>query len=588
MSFIPVFAGQPISPSNQNYRELDFSADVTLTWGLEQDATGEAIASQIDLSPAGAGLSVILPSGLQGSNGASVLFYNRGADTVTIKDAALGTVCSVASGEAWYIYLQDNATVAGVWTTFQFGAGVSVANAASLAGAGLTAIGATLNQEMVIQSKSANYPAVANDRATMLMWTSGVGTFTLPDPTTVGADWFVAIKNSGSGTLTINTAAGLIDGTATSQLSTSESFIVITDGTDYYTLGFGQSANSQFDFISISIAGGAGNYTLAGVELNRIAYDLTGVITGNRNVIVPASVQQYWIQNNTTGAFTVTVKTAAGVGVEVPQGNSAILFCDGTDVINAADSASITLPLTIGQGGTGQVTAAAALAALGGVPTTRTVSAGAGLSGGGNLSSDRTLALSFLGLEALTDPGADRIMFWDESANALAWLTPGAGLAVDTTTLRASVYHTYKTATTDRASTTTLTADPDLVFTNLPTGYYEFELLIRWAQNSGASQGIVFDFDSTGLTAFGMVAYAINTAPISNFSAASTRGDSITTDFTLNLGAGAGDAYILVKGSVSITSGTNTFNFRWAQSVSNAAWTSVKQGSFAKLTRMGA
>ena len=36
---------------------------------------------------------------------------------------------------------------------------------------------------------------------------------------------------------------------------------------------------------------------------------------------------------------------------------------------------------------------------------------------------------------SLTDPGADRIMFWDDSASAVTWLTPGTGLGITTTTI---------------------------------------------------------------------------------------------------------------------------------------------------------
>ena len=38
----------------------------------------------------------------------------------------------------------------------------------------------------------------------------------------------------------------------------------------------------------------------------------------------------------------------------------------------------------------------------------------------------------------LGDPGADRIMFWDESEDAFAWLTVGAGLTITDTTISAS------------------------------------------------------------------------------------------------------------------------------------------------------
>lgn len=39
---------------------------------------------------------------------------------------------------------------------------------------------------------------------------------------------------------------------------------------------------------------------------------------------------------------------------------------------------------------------------------------------------------------ALTDPGADRILFWDESDNIVTWLTVGANLSITGTTLNAS------------------------------------------------------------------------------------------------------------------------------------------------------
>jgi len=44
-----------------------------------------------------------------------------------------------------------------------------------------------------------------------------------------------------------------------------------------------------------------------------------------------------------------------------------------------------------------------------------------------------TLGFSHLGLESLADPGADRIVFWDDSEGALKWLQLGGGISIDTT-----------------------------------------------------------------------------------------------------------------------------------------------------------
>lgn len=58
----------------------------------------------------------------------------------------------------------------------------------------------------------------------------------------------------------------------------------------------------------------------------------SGVLTGNRDVIVPARTKIYWIWNTNSGAYTTTVKTSGGSGVVVPQNTLQALVCDGTNV----------------------------------------------------------------------------------------------------------------------------------------------------------------------------------------------------------------------------------------------------------------
>jgi hypothetical protein len=155
----------------------------------------------------------------------------------------------------------------------------------------------------------------------------------------------------------------LIDGGATLSFQPGESAIIVSDGVNYYTIGFGQSATFAFDYTSINVAG-AGNYTLTGTELNRIAYSFTGVLTGNRTIIVPATVQQYWVTNATTGAYNFTIKTATGAGVLVASGSRSILYCDGTNVVNA-DTGGLAVPIQVSDGGTGATTAGSARINLG-------------------------------------------------------------------------------------------------------------------------------------------------------------------------------------------------------------------------------
>ena len=50
----------------------------------------------------------------------------------------------------------------------------------------------------------------------------------------------------------------------------------------------------------------------------------------------------------------------------------------------------------------------------------------------------KTMELPTLGLNNLSDPGSDKILFWDDSAGCLKWLEPNTNLAIDGTNLNAS------------------------------------------------------------------------------------------------------------------------------------------------------
>jgi hypothetical protein len=63
---------------------------------------------------------------------------------------------------------------------------------------------------------------------------------------------------------------------------------------------------------------------------------ISGALTGARSLILPAVVGQWIVQNNTTGAFALTVKTAAGTGIVATQGQSTYLYGDGTNIYFAS------------------------------------------------------------------------------------------------------------------------------------------------------------------------------------------------------------------------------------------------------------
>lgn len=368
MPFNELFGGQVLLPADLTYLSLTISSSVELVWPLEQQVGGSnVVADIIDLSTSTPGLNVDMPDAQIVSPGTSVLFNNVGAQTVTVRDQSGGTIISLASGTTWMIYLRDNQTEAGLWRTFQFGASVSVANAAALAGAGLKAIGATLNTRVPVSTKNANYAIVDADRAVALVWTSGVGQFDLPDAGVVGADWYCIIRNSGNGDLSVVPPSGSIDGAASMTFPAGSSSFIVSDGVNFFSIGFGTGSGgggTGFDLITINVPG-SGDYALSGAELNRVGYRFTGVLTGTRNIIVPGSTDEYWVDNQTTGAFSLFVKTVAQVpGVEVLQNNRNILYCDGANVL-AAESATVSFPIPVAQGGTGAINASAARTNLG-------------------------------------------------------------------------------------------------------------------------------------------------------------------------------------------------------------------------------
>jgi hypothetical protein len=87
--------------------------------------------------------------------------------------------------------------------------------------------------------------------------------------------------------------------------------------------------------LSKSVAGSV-NVTLTAVEAGNAILELTGLLTANIAVIVPSSPTRTWlIKNATSGAFTVTLKTAAGTGVVCTQGLTGTVFTDGTNVYKA-------------------------------------------------------------------------------------------------------------------------------------------------------------------------------------------------------------------------------------------------------------
>lgn len=373
ISFTSVFGGTTIQPSDVSWDALTFASDVRLIWPLESPpglANSPLVPRLLDCVATASSLSIFMPDATQGSTGNTTVFNNIGPNTFLVKDALGGILLSIDPATVWTLYLTDNTQAQGTWRSYQNGASTSQAQAAALAGAGLVALGATLGRSAGVNTTSTTPSSVgAASRATVLRWTGGAGTLTIDPAATIGPDWLMELRNDGSGNWTVDPSGiETVNGGPTLTLAPGDSCELHCDGAAFYTVGLGKSAVLAFDLDTINIAGGPGTVTLAGSDLNRVGYKFVGLLTGNQDVVVPNTLQQYWVDNSTTGPFNVTVRTAAGSGVIVVQGARTILYCDGTSVVDA-DTQGISIPIAIAQGGTGATNASGARTNLGATAT---------------------------------------------------------------------------------------------------------------------------------------------------------------------------------------------------------------------------
>jgi hypothetical protein len=351
-SYVNPFTGQTIQPSQVGYEQLTISTDTILEWPVNGN-TNDVVANIIELTATlNTNLKLIMPAATQVSTGQSVLIKNIGSYSFTVAKSDGSTIVSIASGIAQYIYLTNNSTEPGTWATVTFGAGTSSANASALAGYGLKAISTTLNQSYSVIDY---YSLTATDRAKFLVWNSGVGTFTLPSASAVGNDWFAMIRNGGSGILTVQpVGADTLDGNANQQLQIGESFVIVSNGsTGFNTFGYGQSSSFFYTQLALDVTGLGATITLTAAQAANVIQEYFGTLAANTTVILPPTVQLYVITNLTSGAYNLIFSTGAvgAATVAIPQNQSLIVVCDGTNVYNANSATISILPsLTLNPG----------------------------------------------------------------------------------------------------------------------------------------------------------------------------------------------------------------------------------------------
>ncbi len=79
------------------------------------------------------------------------------------------------------------------------------------------------------------------------------------------------------------------------------------------------------------------NVTLTALQYGKPVIVISGLLTANLNLIFPSIAGEWTVINNTTGAYSITCKTAAGTGVVVNSAQA--IVGDGTDIYSAVNDA---------------------------------------------------------------------------------------------------------------------------------------------------------------------------------------------------------------------------------------------------------
>lgn len=353
-SFLNIFGGATIYPSELGYIEYTLSQDTNLVWPDLGETSSSVAAAFIRVTATISGLNYILPDANKASVGKVLRFKNIGSNSFGIKNAAGNTIQTLVTGEDCLFSITDNTTSGGSWDTSQIGNGTTSANASSLAGNGLAVSGTMLVTNLpIVPFSSSPYVVPISGMANIYEWQGGTGIVLIPDATTVSNGWFTGFKNAGTGVLTIS---ALVDGAALTLQPGNQSATVDSDGTLWHSYGYANftaiNVNSTY---TKTLTNTSVSLTTTESQNNIISF--AGTLAGDTVVNFPNTPYIYDITNSTSGSFNLTVQPSNGNGVVVPQSttrfvtnNAATMYF--SDSISGTTISSGTGLSTLTSGGT--------------------------------------------------------------------------------------------------------------------------------------------------------------------------------------------------------------------------------------------
>lgn len=76
-------------------------------------------------------------------------------------------------------------------------------------------------------------------------------------------------------------------------------------------------------------------------QARQASLEFAGTLTANVTITIPQEEKTYFLRNSSTGSFAVTMKTAAGTAVTVPQSSNVFVACNGTEIYKIETATSV-------------------------------------------------------------------------------------------------------------------------------------------------------------------------------------------------------------------------------------------------------
>lgn len=350
MNFTDVFGSQTVPPAEESFAEYAVTGTEShLVWPDQYGGQGLLLADITELTPSGGSVQVTLPPADAVSRGESFILRNRGAESIELLNTDSVPQALLLPGESLFLYIDDNATPAGGWSSFVYGTGTSAADASELAGRGLVVESGRLNANAEYRALNSNYLMSEIDRAQVLDATVGTLTIITPDAISVGNGFYAFIRNSSAGDLTVEgSGSQTINSAPSLTMSPGDSIVLICTGTGWVTVGFGRSVSGAFSETIVNAA--AGDIILGSDDVSGRMIRVTGVASSDITVTLPATDNIYFVSiDPSVGAFNVVFTTGSGLVSSLTANQRTVLSSDGTNVVSAVTT-TVTSTLALVDG----------------------------------------------------------------------------------------------------------------------------------------------------------------------------------------------------------------------------------------------